>query len=365
MGLTAGNDPNSIAAGPDGNLWFTDTAANAIGRINPTTAAISEFNGGLNAGGSPQYIAAGADGSLWFTDNGTTKAIGRISPTTQAIGEFSGGLNAGSVPLLIAAGLDGNLWFTDGGTTKAIGRITTPPTAVTVSATATGPTSATIAGVADGHAQPTSFHIEYGPVRAATTTTSEQSLGTTSTKTPVSASLSGLTPSTTYQARVVVTNPTGTTAGAFLMFTTAAAAPSPPPAIITKFVLLGAPTASPTGVSFSLTCQAAAGTVCQGLAQLSTLERLLGTRIVALSARRQRRHSKRVVIGSKSFTLAAGAQKKVGVPLNRTGKSLLARFKRIPATLKITLLNTRPPTVIATKTTIKAKKKKKKRKARH
>ena len=34
---TAGSEPASIAAGPDGNLWFTESAsvANNIGRITP------------------------------------------------------------------------------------------------------------------------------------------------------------------------------------------------------------------------------------------------------------------------------------------------------------------------------------------
>lgn len=100
-------------------------------------------------------------------------------------------------------------------------RITTPPAAKSVSATATGSTSAIVSGAANGHAQTTSFHLEYGPVGAATKTTPEQSLGTTSTNMPVSATLTGLMPSTAYRARVVVTNPTDTTAGGFLPFTTA------------------------------------------------------------------------------------------------------------------------------------------------
>ena len=33
----------AITAGPDGNLWFTDSADDQIGMINPTTHAISEF----------------------------------------------------------------------------------------------------------------------------------------------------------------------------------------------------------------------------------------------------------------------------------------------------------------------------------
>ena len=35
--------PHGITAGPDGNLWFTEWAANKIGTINPTTHAITEF----------------------------------------------------------------------------------------------------------------------------------------------------------------------------------------------------------------------------------------------------------------------------------------------------------------------------------
>ena len=36
-------DPRGITAGPDGNLWFTEHAAETIGEINPTTHAITEF----------------------------------------------------------------------------------------------------------------------------------------------------------------------------------------------------------------------------------------------------------------------------------------------------------------------------------
>ena len=78
----------------------------------------------MNAGSEPIGIAAGADGNLWFTDPGTTKAVGRITPA-GTITEFSTGLNTGSFPVGIAAGPDGNLWFTDGSrTTPAIGRVT-------------------------------------------------------------------------------------------------------------------------------------------------------------------------------------------------------------------------------------------------
>jgi hypothetical protein len=127
-GLQAGNasGPNGIAAGADGNIWFTDEGGTrAIGRITPS-GQITEFSTGLQAGNAsgPFFIAAGAGGNMWFTDPGVTKEIGRITPSGQ-ITEFSTGLQAGnaSIPIGIAAGADGNMWFTDQGTTAEIGRI--------------------------------------------------------------------------------------------------------------------------------------------------------------------------------------------------------------------------------------------------
>jgi streptogramin lyase len=218
-GLSSANHPEAIAAGADGNLWFTDFGVHTVGRATPA-GGIGFFSTGLNPGANPDGVAAGPNGNLWFTDGeGSVPAIGFITPQGQ-ISEFSAGLSGSSDPAWIALGPDGNLWFTDVGT-RAIGRVTTPPIVSTTGAVATGPTSARITGSANGHAQPTTFHVEYGvPGGPGTTTTAEQSLGTTAAGTPLSAALTGLKPSTSYQARVVVTNPTGATAGAFVTFTT-------------------------------------------------------------------------------------------------------------------------------------------------
>ena len=124
-GLKIGSAPYEIAAGPDGNLWFTDPGRpRAIGRITPG-GSITEFTIGLSAGSGPQGIVAGPDGNLWFTVAGYAPAIGRISPA-GVITLFANGLNAsaGNFPQAIAVGPDGNLWFTDAGRARAIGRIT-------------------------------------------------------------------------------------------------------------------------------------------------------------------------------------------------------------------------------------------------
>ena len=83
---TTSADPQRITAGPDGNLWFTETLANKIGEINPTTHAITEFPV-PTANADPDWITAGPDGNLWFTENGVGQ-IGMINPTTHAITEF-------------------------------------------------------------------------------------------------------------------------------------------------------------------------------------------------------------------------------------------------------------------------------------
>ena len=50
--------------------------------INPTTHAISEFS---LPGTSMPLIAAGPGGNVWFTDSGTSRAIGMINPTHDPV----------------------------------------------------------------------------------------------------------------------------------------------------------------------------------------------------------------------------------------------------------------------------------------
>jgi len=107
---TASSGLNGISVGPDGNLWFTEQALGRIGEINPVTDAISEFPT-PTAGSAPWGIAAGADGNLWFTESFASQ-IGEINPVTHAISEFPTP-TANSGPEEIAAGPDGNLWFTE------------------------------------------------------------------------------------------------------------------------------------------------------------------------------------------------------------------------------------------------------------
>ena len=111
---TPGASPVGIAAGPDGNLWFTDFLYDRIGRITPA-GVVSTFE--LAPFSYPNRIIAGPDGNLWFTQ-GFDAYIGRIT-TSGVIGQYS-------IPDLassIAAGPGGDLWFTEP-YANSIGRLT-------------------------------------------------------------------------------------------------------------------------------------------------------------------------------------------------------------------------------------------------
>jgi streptogramin lyase len=117
-----------ITVGADGNLWITEPGAAKIARVTPAKV-LSEYTAGLTANSAPTGITAGADGNLWFTEAANPGRIGRITPA-GTITEFTAGLTANGAPTGITAGADGNLWFTEAAGSGRIGRIT-PAGAVT------------------------------------------------------------------------------------------------------------------------------------------------------------------------------------------------------------------------------------------
>jgi streptogramin lyase len=81
----AANDLTGIAAGPDGNVWFTEYSSNAIGRITPA-GVVSTFPI-PTAGSIPGSITGAPDGALWFTQSGTNQ-VGRMT-TQGGVTEFA------------------------------------------------------------------------------------------------------------------------------------------------------------------------------------------------------------------------------------------------------------------------------------
>jgi streptogramin lyase len=106
-------DVRGMAAGPDGNVWFTNTGSFAIGRATPDGAVTTYATGDVR----PVRIAAGSDGALWFTTQ--SAKLGRI--TTDGALTFR---TAPSDLFDVIAGPDGALWLSQPGL-KQVLRMTT------------------------------------------------------------------------------------------------------------------------------------------------------------------------------------------------------------------------------------------------
>ena len=120
---TANGEPTGIALAPDGDIFFSETFSNQIGRISPT-GTVTEYPLPSNLRG-PWGMVAGPDGAMWFSvdANGPDAEIGRITTSgTVTAYPISQAPNVGSWG--IAEGPDGALWFTEFANGK-IGRMST------------------------------------------------------------------------------------------------------------------------------------------------------------------------------------------------------------------------------------------------
>ena len=100
------NKPQWIAAGSDGNMWFTESPGNAIARITPA-GTVTEFPI-PTAGSNPQEIIGASDGRLWFTESAGSK-IAAIT-TSGAFTEYSTPYGTDGPQGLVDRG-DGNVWY--------------------------------------------------------------------------------------------------------------------------------------------------------------------------------------------------------------------------------------------------------------
>lgn len=100
--------PSAIIVGPDKKIWFIESTAGRIGRLDPATGKIDEFE--VPTRRTECYgLCAGPDGAIWFTEYKAGK-IGRITVDGKFT-EFP--LTKGAKPAGITLGGDKHLWFTD------------------------------------------------------------------------------------------------------------------------------------------------------------------------------------------------------------------------------------------------------------
>ena len=144
---------NTIVAGPDGALWFTETLGQKIGRIT-TNGVVTEYP--VSLGTNLQGITVGPDGALWFCIEGRSR-IGRIT-TNGVITQYP--LTAGRFPLNISTGPDGALWITLFFGDARLARMTTNGT-VTENVLQPGATPYSIVTGPDGHLWYTDYYFDW------------------------------------------------------------------------------------------------------------------------------------------------------------------------------------------------------------
>lgn len=119
--LPSGSVSLDLAIDGSGNIWFTESWVDRIGRLNPSNDDVTEWP--LRSGSQPFAIAIGPDGRIWFSEREGDR-IGSLDPSTNTITEYQ--LASDAHPLDIAFDGAGNLWFT---TERAnyLGRLTVGP----------------------------------------------------------------------------------------------------------------------------------------------------------------------------------------------------------------------------------------------
>ncbi len=130
--------------------------------------------------------------------------------------------------------------------------------------------------------------------------------------------------------------------------------PVSPPPVKPHASQVGAANGKNGEVMFSVACKGEAGTACEIESTLTTVEKTRHGKPVAVSARRHpRTRSEEVTVGSSKLTIPAGQRVTISIPLNSTGKGLLAKFGDLPIHLSVVqVISGRRSAVIAQNLTV-------------
>jgi hypothetical protein len=257
-----------------GDSTFASTTVVAKGGAGGTNVANGVAGLGSTTGGVGDVVYAGGNGSNGDTANkygaggggaGSTGTGGSAVGRTGGVGTTSGGGDGANGRDKKKDGSSGNPaggggsgGYTDSssdtkGGDGGDGMVTISyanlPTAATNAATAIGPNDATLNGSISSNDGVTTVTFEYGLTTGygTTVTASQSPLAFDAASTAVSATISGLTQSTTYHFRVKATNSAGTTYGLDRTFTT-----SGPPVVLSINRASFDPTSANTVVSWTV-----------------------------------------------------------------------------------------------------------------
>jgi uncharacterized repeat protein (TIGR01451 family) len=228
---------NAVAEGLGDDMTFT--TANLVGQPPPTVqtlpaSSITTGSAILNATVNPNGLETHAYFEYGTTTSyGSTTALedlgagGAVQDLQYALNLASGTTYHYRIDAYNSAGtsLGADVVFTTGTTQP-------PPTVQTLPASSVTDSSAVLNGNVNPNGDSsTSAYFEYGLTTSYGTITTQTGIGATAQN--FSATISGLTPSTTYHYRIDAANTGGSSRGADATFTTAAVPVQPPPTVQT------------------------------------------------------------------------------------------------------------------------------------
>ncbi|HEX4482682.1 MAG TPA: hypothetical protein VH081_02745 [Solirubrobacteraceae bacterium] len=223
-------DAGGTTFGPD--MAFTTAASSPPTLGSASVGAITETGAIVDATVDP-----GLNATSVVVEYGPTTSYGQTT-ASQNVAAGSGstsvqipltGLTAGTSyhARVVATNADGSVHTADVGFATTSGGGSPAPAIGATSASAIAERSATLQSTANPHGEAATYEVEYGLNTAYGSTTATQAITAGSSGAqPLSIALAGLSPATTYHARVTVSSTAGTSHGLDVVFTTAA--PSSP-----------------------------------------------------------------------------------------------------------------------------------------
>jgi streptogramin lyase len=112
--LTLPSAPNDLALDKQGNVWFTELNANAIGRVDPRSGSIQQYPLPVSKSGQmldPYGITVDSQGNVWFTESGSN-SIGRLDPASDHMSFFTPPNNSDTALMEITSDPHGTIWLT-------------------------------------------------------------------------------------------------------------------------------------------------------------------------------------------------------------------------------------------------------------
>ena len=106
---TLGQRPRDPLQMEDGTIWWAGMYASLIGKLNPATGEMKEYQ--LEKTAQPHSIINDADGNIWYTGNGNG-TVGMLNPATGKITVHKMPDPNARDPHTPIFNRDGNLWFT-------------------------------------------------------------------------------------------------------------------------------------------------------------------------------------------------------------------------------------------------------------